>query len=66
MLLLVEERQYSFFTWFVMQLSQTDARIMRNDTGMQQLKLKLGPVAALDYQSILLPLVKSYLKVYTE
>lgn len=46
-----------------MQLSKIDARIMRNVTGMQQLELKLKPLAAHDYQSILLPLVKSYLRV---
>lgn len=47
-----------------MQLSTMDARIMRNVTGMQQLEIKLEPVSAHDYRSILLPLVKSYLRVY--
>lgn len=47
-----------------MQLSTIDARIMRNVTGMQQLEIKLEPVSAHDYRSILLPLVKSYLRVY--
>lgn len=49
-----------------MQLSKIDARIMRNVTGMQQLELKLEPVSAHDYRSILLPLVKSYLRVDIE
>jgi hypothetical protein len=49
-----------------MQLSKIDARIMRNVTGMQQLELKLEPVSAHDYRSILLPLVKSYLRVCIE
>lgn len=51
--------------YLVMQLSKIDARIMRNVTGMQQLELKLEPVAAHDYRSILLPLVKSYMRVST-
>lgn len=49
-----------------MQLSKIDARIMRNVSEMQQLELKLEPVSALDYRSILLPLVKSYLRVCIE
>lgn len=49
-----------------MQLSKIDARIMRNVTGMQQLEVKLEPVSAHDYRSIVLPLVKSYLRVCIE
>ncbi|KAK9995942.1 hypothetical protein SO802_020628 [Lithocarpus litseifolius] len=48
------------------ELSKIDARIMRNVTGMQQLELKLEPVSAHDYRSILLPLVKSYLRAHLE
>ncbi|PON86059.1 Zinc finger, C2H [Trema orientale] len=48
------------------ELCKIDARILRNVTGMQQLELKLEPVTALDYQSILLPLVKSYLRAHLE
>ncbi|KAE8730721.1 hypothetical protein F3Y22_tig00002889pilonHSYRG00003 [Hibiscus syriacus] len=48
------------------ELSKIDAQIMRNVTGMQQMELKLEPVSAHDYQSILLPLVKSYLRAHLE
>ncbi|KAK8703160.1 hypothetical protein V6N13_021488 [Hibiscus sabdariffa] len=48
------------------ELSKIDARIMRNVTGMQQLEHKLEPVSAYDYQSIVLPLVKSYLRAHLE
>ncbi|KAE8674698.1 hypothetical protein F3Y22_tig00111721pilonHSYRG00032 [Hibiscus syriacus] len=48
------------------ELSKMDARIMRNVIGMQQLEVKLEPVSAHDYQTILLPLVKSYLRVHLE
>ncbi|KAL5814025.1 hypothetical protein ACOSQ4_024666 [Xanthoceras sorbifolium] len=48
------------------ELSKIDARIMRNVTGMQQLELKLEPVSAHDYRSILLPLVQSYLRAHLE
>jgi len=30
---------------------------------MQQLEFKLGPISANDYRAILVPLVKSYLRV---
>jgi hypothetical protein len=56
----------TLITRFVMQLSKIDARIMRNVSEMQQLELKLEPVSAHDYRSILLPLVKSYLRVCIE
>ncbi|MBA0714440.1 hypothetical protein Golax_013413 [Gossypium laxum] len=49
-----------------LELSKIDARIMRNVTGMQQLELKLESVSAHDYQSIMLPLVKSYLRAHLE
>ncbi|WCJ35992.1 Ubiquitin carboxyl-terminal hydrolase-related protein [Euphorbia peplus] len=48
------------------ELSKIDARIMRNLAGMQQLELKLEPVSAHDYQLILLPLVKSYMRAHLE
>ncbi|XP_038880740.1 uncharacterized protein LOC120072339 isoform X2 [Benincasa hispida] len=48
------------------EISKIDGRIMRNVTGMQQLELKLESVSAHDYQSILLPLVNSYLRTHLE
>ncbi|GMJ13764.1 hypothetical protein like AT3G47890 [Hibiscus trionum] len=48
------------------ELSKIDARIMQNVIGMQQLEVKLEPVSAHDYRSILFPLVKSYLRVRLE
>ncbi|KAE8695067.1 hypothetical protein F3Y22_tig00110745pilonHSYRG00236 [Hibiscus syriacus] len=50
-----------------MELSKVDARIMRNiTTGKKQLEVKFKPVSAHDYRTILLPLVKSYLRVHME
>lgn len=46
-----------------MQISNIDAQIMRNVAGMQQLELKLEALSAYDYRSIVLPLVKLYMKV---
>ncbi|KAE9601467.1 putative ubiquitinyl hydrolase 1 transcription factor C2H2 family [Lupinus albus] len=48
------------------ELSKIDARIIRNVTDMQQMELKLGPISAYDYRSILMPLVKSYLRAVLE
>ncbi|GMJ15122.1 hypothetical protein like AT3G47890 [Hibiscus trionum] len=48
------------------ELSKIDAQILRNITGVQQLEVKLEPVSAHDYQSIMLPLVKSYLRAHLE
>uniref|UniRef100_A0A1J3E553 Inactive ubiquitin carboxyl-terminal hydrolase 54 n=1 Tax=Noccaea caerulescens TaxID=107243 RepID=A0A1J3E553_NOCCA len=48
------------------ELSRIDARMMRIVTGMQQLELKLGPVSSNDYQLVLLPLVKSYMRAHLE
>ncbi|KAF4367605.1 hypothetical protein F8388_011244 [Cannabis sativa] len=48
------------------ELSKTDAKLMRNVNIMEQLKLKLGSIAVHDYHSILLPLVKSYLRAHLE
>ncbi|KDP31191.1 hypothetical protein JCGZ_11567 [Jatropha curcas] len=49
-----------------LELMKIDARIMRNVSGMQQLELKLEPISAHDYRSILLPLVKSYMRAHLE
>ncbi|XP_009386394.2 uncharacterized protein LOC103973523 isoform X2 [Musa acuminata AAA Group] len=48
------------------ELNKIDARIMRNMTGMQQLEAKLGPALAFDYRTVLLPLVKSFLRLCLE
>jgi hypothetical protein len=48
------------------ELSRIDAQMMRNVTGMQQLELKLGPVSSNDYQIVLLPVVKSYMRAHLE
>ncbi|KAG8652497.1 uncharacterized protein LOC110617922 isoform X2 [Manihot esculenta] len=48
------------------ELSKIDARIIRIVTGMQQLELKLEPVSGHDYRSILLPLLKSYMRAHME
>jgi hypothetical protein len=47
----------------VLQVSKLDAKIMRNVFGMQQLELKLGHLSAFDYRVVVLPLIKSFLKV---
>lgn len=48
------------------ELSKIDARIMQNVTGMQQLELKLGPASTFDYRTVILPLVKSFLRLHLE
>ncbi|KAI3987780.1 hypothetical protein MKX01_028514 [Papaver californicum] len=48
------------------ELSKSDARIMRTVVGMQQLELKLGPLSSHDYQAIMLPLVKSFMQSHLE
>ncbi|WOL03975.1 hypothetical protein Cni_G12695 [Canna indica] len=45
------------------ELNKIDARIMRNVTVMQQWEAKLGPASALDYRTVVLPIVKSFLRV---
>ncbi|XP_010229142.1 uncharacterized protein LOC100846067 isoform X2 [Brachypodium distachyon] len=45
-----------------MELSKLDARIMRSVAVMQQLDLKLAPASFLDYRTIFLPLLKSFLR----
>lgn len=47
----------------VLQLNRIDARMMRGVTVVQQLELKLGPASSNDYQIVLLPLVRSYMRV---
>ncbi|MCL7026748.1 hypothetical protein MKW94_026137 [Papaver nudicaule] len=48
------------------ELSKSDARIMRVVIGMQQLELKLGPLSSHDYRAIMLPLVKSFMQSHLE
>ncbi|KAJ0585698.1 putative ubiquitinyl hydrolase 1 [Helianthus annuus] len=48
------------------ELSKIDARIMRNLSDMQQLEAKLGPLCALDFGLVVVPLVKSYLRAHLE
>ncbi|XP_043726329.1 uncharacterized protein LOC122672887 isoform X2 [Telopea speciosissima] len=48
------------------ELSKIDARIMRSATGMQQLEFKLGPFSAYDYRTIMLSLVKSFMRSHLE
>lgn len=48
------------------ELSKTDARIMRVVTGMQQLESKLEPASAQDYRRILVSLLKSFLRAHLE
>ncbi|KAK8948691.1 hypothetical protein KSP39_PZI005149 [Platanthera zijinensis] len=49
-----------------MELNKTDAKIMRNVNGMQQLELKLGPASSFDYRMIIIPLVKFFLRLRLE
>ncbi|KAL6901790.1 hypothetical protein ACP4OV_004666 [Aristida adscensionis] len=48
------------------ELSKIEARIMRNVAVMQQLEHKLGPASTLDYRTILVPLLKSFLQCHLE
>lgn len=49
----------------VIQISKLDARIMRALAGMQKLEIELDPASSHDYRSILVPLLKSFLRVST-
>ncbi|KAF2937451.1 uncharacterized protein [Oryza sativa Japonica Group] len=49
-----------------MELNKIDARIMRISAVIEQLKLKLGPASVLDYRTIILPLLKSFLRTHLE
>lgn len=67
--------QYTLFSQFVLcvfvshflviQISKIDARIMQILVGMQKLELDLEAASSLDFRSILIPLVKSFLRVST-
>ncbi|KAK4427233.1 hypothetical protein Salat_1492200 [Sesamum alatum] len=48
------------------EISKIDARIMRIVVGMQQLEVKLEPASSHDFRSILIPLVKSFLRARLE
>ncbi|GFZ07764.1 ubiquitin carboxyl-terminal hydrolase-related protein [Actinidia rufa] len=48
------------------ELGKLDARMMRNLTELQNMEAKLEAVSALDYRSILVPLVKSFMRVRLE
>ncbi|CAN4100452.1 unnamed protein product [Withania somnifera] len=48
------------------ELSKTDARIMRVVTGMQRLESKLEPASAQDCRRIVVPLLKSFLRAHLE
>ncbi|PIN12015.1 Ubiquitinyl hydrolase 1 [Handroanthus impetiginosus] len=48
------------------EISKTDAKIMQIVVGMQQLEVKLEPASSLDFRSILIPLVKSFLRARVE
>uniref|UniRef100_A0A6V7QUF2 USP domain-containing protein n=1 Tax=Ananas comosus var. bracteatus TaxID=296719 RepID=A0A6V7QUF2_ANACO len=48
------------------ELNKTDARIMRTVTAMQQLELNLGTASTFDYREVILPLVKSFLRMHLE
>ncbi|CAG7869833.1 unnamed protein product [Brassica rapa] len=48
------------------ELNRIDARMMRGVTVVQQLELKLGPASSNDYQIVLLPLVRSYMRAHLE
>ncbi|KAL6648750.1 hypothetical protein ACP70R_012974 [Stipagrostis hirtigluma subsp. patula] len=50
----------------IIELSKIEARIMRNVAVMQELEHKLGPALALDYRTILIPLMKSFLQSHLE
>jgi hypothetical protein len=45
------------------QLCKIDAKIMRSEAVLQQLELKFKRAALIDFQTILLPLLKSFLRV---
>uniref|UniRef100_J3LKB7 USP domain-containing protein n=2 Tax=Oryza brachyantha TaxID=4533 RepID=J3LKB7_ORYBR len=48
------------------ELNKIDARIMRISAVIERLKLKFGPASVLDYQTILLPLLRSFLRTHLE
>lgn len=52
-----------YLTCSEIQLSKIDVRLLRSVTGMQQLEAKLDSTSAYDYRSIVVPLLKSFLRV---
>ncbi|KAK1373319.1 Inactive ubiquitin carboxyl-terminal hydrolase 54 [Heracleum sosnowskyi] len=48
------------------ELNKIDARLLRCVTEMQHLEAKLEPTSAHDYRSILLPLLKSFIRAHLE
>ncbi|KAL6566178.1 hypothetical protein OROGR_001793 [Orobanche gracilis] len=48
------------------EISKMDARIMRILVAMQQLEVDLEPASSHDFRSILIPLVKSFLRAHVE
>ncbi|KAL8091545.1 uncharacterized protein LOC141692568 isoform X2 [Apium graveolens] len=48
------------------ELNKLDARLLRCVTEMQHLEAKLEPTSAHDYRSILLPLLKSFIRAHLE
>ncbi|KAG1358601.1 hypothetical protein COCNU_08G000470 [Cocos nucifera] len=46
----------------LVELNKIDARIIQIVTGMHQLELELGPASTFDYRTVILPLVKSFLR----
>ncbi|KAH0922294.1 hypothetical protein HID58_022312 [Brassica napus] len=48
------------------ELNRIDARMMRGVTVVQQLELRLGPASSNDYQIVMLPLVRSYMRAHLE
>lgn len=48
------------------EVSKLDAKIMKTVFGIRQLELKLGHLSGLDYRVVVLPLIKSFLKLRLE
>ncbi|KAH6837431.1 Ubiquitin carboxyl-terminal hydrolase-related protein [Perilla frutescens var. hirtella] len=48
------------------EISKIDARVMRILVGMQKLEIELDPASSHDYRSILVPLLKSFLRARLE
>ncbi|KAL1531775.1 hypothetical protein AAHA92_31878 [Salvia divinorum] len=49
-----------------LEISKLDARLMRILIGMQKLEIELDPASSHDYRSILIPLLKSFLRARLE
>ncbi|KAL0342747.1 UNVERIFIED_CONTAM: hypothetical protein Scaly_1937300 [Sesamum calycinum] len=62
-----EQVSIEFYVTFLnVQISKIDARIMRIVAGMQQLEVKLEPASSHDFRSILIPIVKSFMRARLE